>query len=127
MKSRQAIYRKRWRINPARLLMNLFLLLSLILFFHYFTRNLTVENREPENETVINITTDKGDTLWGIARTLYPDCDPRPVVAKIREMNGLQDNPTVFPGQLLKIPAPARANTGREKTASASTFLKPVL
>lgn len=128
MKSRQAIYRKRWRVNPARLLMNIFLLLSLILFFHYFTRSIAMQNREPENETVINITIDKGDTLWSIARTLYPDRDPRPVVAKIRELNGLQENPTVFPGQLLKIPAPARAKTGREKTASAATStFKPAL
>src|SRR5690606_13441332 len=92
MKSRQAVYRKRWRVNPARLLMNIFLLLSLILFFHYFTRSIAVQNREPESETVINITIERGDTLWSIARTLYPDRDPRPVVAMIRELNGLQEN-----------------------------------
>lgn len=123
MKSRQAVYRKRWRVNPARLLMNIFLLLSLILFFHYFTRSIAVQNREPESETVINITIERGDTLWSIARTLYPDRDPRPVVVMIRELNGLQENPTVFPGQILQIPAPARVTGEREKTASA--FLKP--
>lgn len=124
MKSRQAVYRKRWRINPARLLMNLFILLSLILFVQYFARTITTtQNREVEKESFINITIEKGDSLWSIARTIYPDRDPRPVVAMIRDLNGLQEDPTIFPGQLLKIPAPAGATRKQNETATA--FFKP--
>ena len=125
MKSRQAVYRKRWRINPARLLMNIFLLLSLILFCQYFARTITMQNREEEKEAFINITIEKGDTLWSIARAIYPDRDPRPVVAMIRDLNGLQENPTVFPGQILKIPAPARAIGKRGETATAFFRIVP--
>ncbi|HHU83178.1 MAG TPA: LysM peptidoglycan-binding domain-containing protein [Firmicutes bacterium] len=125
MKSRQTVYRKRWRVNPVRLLMNIFLLLSLILFFHYFTRSITVQNREQESETFINIIIEKGDTLWSIARALHPNRDPRPVVAMIRDLNGLQENPTVFPGQILKIPAPARAIGKRGETATAFFRIVP--
>ncbi|NLY89229.1 MAG: LysM peptidoglycan-binding domain-containing protein [Firmicutes bacterium] len=123
MKSRQAVYRKRWRINPARLLMNIFLLLSIILVFLYFTRTIAVQEQERDKEVFIDITIEKGDSLWSIARSIYPNRDPRPVVAMIRDLNGLQENPTVFPGQILKIPVSAKA-TG--KKGGTAAFFKPV-
>jgi len=42
-----------------------------------------------------------GDTLWGIAQTLAPGTDPRPLVAALGEIVG--DGP-LLPGQLLTIP-----------------------
>jgi hypothetical protein len=123
MKRRRAVYKKRWRVNPARLLMNIFLLLSLILFCQYFARTITMQNREEEKEAFINITIEKGDTLWSIARAIYPDRDPRPVVAMIRDLNGLQENPTVYPGQLLKIPA--SSGVAGKKALATTAFLKP--
>lgn len=124
MKCRQAIYRKRRRVNPVRLLINIFLLLSLILFFYYFTRTATGQDQEQDGEAFIDIIIEEGDSLWSIARSIYPNRDPRPVVAVIRDMNGLQKNPTVFPGQMLKIPAPGREAGVRGEATTA--FFKPV-
>ncbi|MEV0697635.1 LysM peptidoglycan-binding domain-containing protein [Saccharopolyspora sp. NPDC050389] len=44
-----------------------------------------------------------GDTLWGIAGRVAPDSDPRAVVAKIVELNGL-DEVAVESGRLLLVP-----------------------
>ncbi|WP_246155401.1 LysM peptidoglycan-binding domain-containing protein [Saccharopolyspora hirsuta] len=44
-----------------------------------------------------------GDTLWGIADRVAPDSDPRAVVARIAELNGL-DAATVETGRLLVVP-----------------------
>ncbi|MEV5535469.1 LysM peptidoglycan-binding domain-containing protein [Saccharopolyspora shandongensis] len=45
-----------------------------------------------------------GDTLWGIARRVAPDSDPHAVVAKIVELNGL-DEAVLETGRLLVVPA----------------------
>jgi Tfp pilus assembly protein FimV len=46
-----------------------------------------------------------GDTLWAIARReVGPTGDPRPVVADIREANGLTTS-ALRPGQTLALPA----------------------
>lgn len=44
-----------------------------------------------------------GDTLWVIARTHYPEQDPRRMVWEIQQLNGM-DNPTIYPNQILKLP-----------------------
>ena len=45
-----------------------------------------------------------GDTLWAIARReVGPEGDPRPLVADIRESNGL-GNAVLVPGQTLIVP-----------------------
>jgi hypothetical protein len=44
------------------------------------------------------------DTLWAIAGRHAPSRPTWEVVAEIRELNGLAD-PTVFPGQVLALPA----------------------
>jgi nucleoid-associated protein YgaU len=45
-----------------------------------------------------------GDTLWAIARReVGPEGDPRPLVADIRESNGL-GNAVLMPGQTLIVP-----------------------
>lgn len=47
-----------------------------------------------------------GDTLWDIARALVgPEGDPRPVVADIREANGL-GTAVLRSGEVLRLPAP---------------------
>lgn len=45
-----------------------------------------------------------GDTLWGIARSVVGDeGDPRPVVERIRDLNGL-GTATIVPGMRLRVP-----------------------
>jgi len=47
---------------------------------------------------------ESGDTLWGLARSLVGDeGDPRPVVERIRELNGL-GTATIDPGMRLRLP-----------------------
>jgi hypothetical protein len=51
------------------------------------------------------VTVQAGDSLWGIAKQLAPpEADVRCVVADIRDRNSL-DTATVFPGQVLVVPA----------------------
>lgn len=45
----------------------------------------------------------QGDSLWSIARSLSNDQDPREMVQRIRELNGIGDWPIV-PGQRLVVP-----------------------
>lgn len=45
-----------------------------------------------------------GDTLWGIARRMFPQEDPRRMIAEIRETNQLPSN-MIHPGQLLLMPS----------------------
>ena len=45
-----------------------------------------------------------GQTVWSIAKTLDPGADPRGLVGRIRELNGL-DDAVVVPGQALVVPA----------------------
>ncbi|MFD0684957.1 LysM peptidoglycan-binding domain-containing protein [Actinomadura fibrosa] len=53
-------------------------------------------------ETVV---VEPGDTLWDIAAAADPEADPRLVVARIIDLNGLGGDPTVQPGQRLRLPA----------------------
>lgn len=46
-----------------------------------------------------------GDTLWGIASAADPGADPRGVVQRIIDLNGLGGEPAVRPGQELRLPA----------------------
>lgn len=50
------------------------------------------------------VTVAPGDTLWGIARTRYPDADTRQKVFEIEQLNGLR-GPTIMAGQRLRVPA----------------------
>jgi hypothetical protein len=45
-----------------------------------------------------------GDTLWEIAAAAAPSSDPRAMIERIRDLNGLTDAPLV-PGQQLVLPA----------------------
>ncbi len=45
-----------------------------------------------------------GETLWSIATDIAPEQDPRSVIMRIREINGLGTQ-HVYPGQSLAVPA----------------------
>jgi LysM repeat protein len=49
------------------------------------------------------ITVLSGDTLWGIAKGVAPEADPRDVIAEIMTLNQLK-NAALSPGQQLAIP-----------------------
>ena len=55
----------------------------------------------PATATVV---VQQGDSLWSIARGLDPGGDPRGMVHRIQELNGIGDWPIV-PGQRLVVPA----------------------
>jgi nucleoid-associated protein YgaU len=47
-----------------------------------------------------------GETLWEIARAVVgPEGDPRPVVERIRQANGLDPSESLLPGTSLVVPA----------------------
>jgi hypothetical protein len=48
------------------------------------------------------VTVHQGDTLWSIAQAVYPNSDPRAVVARIISLNHLPDA-TLVPGETLKV------------------------
>jgi len=51
------------------------------------------------------VTVSPGDTLWSFAQSADPGADPRPIIAEIRAVNGL-DTSTLQPGMRLAVPAP---------------------
>lgn len=51
------------------------------------------------------VTVEPGDTLWKIAASAEPGTDPRLVVQRIIDLNGMGGDPTVQPGQELRLPA----------------------
>ncbi|MEO3827791.1 LysM domain-containing protein [Actinomadura sp. B10D3] len=50
------------------------------------------------------VVVEPGETLWDIASAADPDNDPRVVVQRIIDLNGLSGDPTVHPGQELHLP-----------------------
>jgi len=53
----------------------------------------------------VAVTVGPGETLWTIARSVAPDEDPRAVIARIVEVNGLTDT-GLLAGQELLVPRP---------------------
>lgn len=45
-----------------------------------------------------------GESLWSIAQSIAPGADPREMVLRLRELNGL-GSAVVVPGQSLVVPA----------------------
>ena len=58
----------------------------------------TTESRQA---VAVHVVVQPGDTLWGIAESLAPGEDPRPLVAALDEIAG---GAAVTPGQLLVVP-----------------------
>lgn len=50
------------------------------------------------------VVVEQGDSLWRIAGSTAPTVDPREVVTRIRELNGLRSN-LIQPGQVLLVPS----------------------
>ncbi len=104
MKSKELIIKKRWRVNPARMIANLFILFCLLLLVFIIMNFTAGQTRGVGEEEVLEIIVEQGDSLWSIACALYLHQDPRYTVAVIRDLNGLQNMTTIHPGQILQIP-----------------------
>lgn len=52
------------------------------------------------------VVVEPGDSLWSISRDRVPGADPREVVLRMRELNGLSSN-LIQPGQVLLVPTRA--------------------
>lgn len=77
--------------------------LALLLFAAFSLGRVGAEGTDtaaPETQTVVVA---PGQTLWGIARELAPDQDPRPVVDQIRRLNDLRSGQLLV-GQQLVLP-----------------------
>lgn len=58
---------------------------------------------------VVVIQVKSGDTVWKIAAEhSSPRQDVRDVIASIRYLNQLDGNGQIYPGQMLKVPQPAK-------------------
>ncbi|TMQ90617.1 LysM peptidoglycan-binding domain-containing protein [Actinomadura soli] len=63
------------------------------------------EARTGPSKPARTVVVERGDTLWNIAADVDPGADPRVVVQRIIDLNGLGGDPTVQPGQELRLPA----------------------
>jgi LysM repeat protein len=50
------------------------------------------------------ITVVNGETLWGVAKQIAPNSDPRDVISDLMSVNRL-DSADIYPGEQLSIPA----------------------
>ena len=53
--------------------------------------------------TYATVIVQPGDTLWGMAHELSPGDDPREIVQRLLDLNGLT-SPIIVPGQELAVP-----------------------
>lgn len=70
-----------------------------------FVGGISRAGTEAERVPVHWVTVAPGDTLWEIAEQSAPHSDPRDLVVRIRELNGLADS-GLQAGQRLAVPAP---------------------
>lgn len=90
-----ATYRRRRLVVAA-------VVIGLMLGFASFGRQAdATPSAEATAARAVLVVVQPGDTLWGIAETLAPGADPRPLVAALGELVG--DGP-LLPGQLLTVP-----------------------
>ncbi len=54
--------------------------------------------------STLSVVVEPGDSLWAIAGRTAPTTDPREVVSRIRDLNGLRSN-LIQPGQVLLVPS----------------------
>ncbi|MGH8824466.1 MAG: LysM peptidoglycan-binding domain-containing protein [Jiangellaceae bacterium] len=50
------------------------------------------------------VVVESGDTMWGLARSIDAQADPRAVVDAIVELNGLPSGADIHPGDVLVVP-----------------------
>lgn len=60
------------------------------------------ENNSPDS-SAYTVVVEDGDSLWSIAKTYFPNSDPRSAIEDIRKLNDL-DNYTIYAGMTLLIP-----------------------
>lgn len=87
----------RWSIK--KFMFNCLICISvLIISALYLTKDVkaTTENK------ISTLTIRQGQTLWSIARQIAPEQDPRDVIMRIKQDNGLVDS-RLTAGQILKL------------------------
>jgi nucleoid-associated protein YgaU len=67
-------------------------------------RALAADTVVPEPVSTQSVVVEQGDSLWLIAGRAAPEADPREVVTRIRELNGMRSN-LIHPGQVLLLPS----------------------
>ena len=67
-------------------------------------RALAADSTTPRPVSTRTVVVEQGDSLWLIAGRTAPDADPREVVTRIRELNGMRSN-LIQPGQALLVPS----------------------
>jgi hypothetical protein len=59
----------------------------------------------------------QGETLWQVAQRMAPSSGAAAVVDKIKQLNGLDDNSVLYPGELLQVPSSLTAHTAAKMGA----------
>jgi nucleoid-associated protein YgaU len=67
-------------------------------------RALAADASTPHPVSTQSVVVEPGDSLWLIAGRTAPSEDPREVVTRIRELNGMRSN-LIQPGQVLLVPS----------------------
>jgi nucleoid-associated protein YgaU len=67
-------------------------------------RALAADASDARPVTTRTVVVEQGDSLWLIAGRAAPATDPREVVTRIRELNGMRSN-LIQPGQVLLVPS----------------------
>lgn len=85
-------------------MMKILLVISLIIALWSITP-LASSNPYLDAGTHANIYVKSGDTVWAIAANYVTDRDDiRNLTQAIKQINGLNNNTQIFPGQVLKVP-----------------------
>ncbi|MFA1544385.1 LysM peptidoglycan-binding domain-containing protein [Actinomadura monticuli] len=61
--------------------------------------------RDGTDRPARTVVVEPGETLWVIASAADPGADPRRTVQRIMDLNGLGGDPTLRPGQEIRLPA----------------------
>ncbi|MBC8015970.1 MAG: LysM peptidoglycan-binding domain-containing protein [Sporomusaceae bacterium] len=84
--------------------MKILLVLSLIISLWSITP-LVSSNAYLDAGTYATVSVKSGDTVWGIAAKYVTSKDDiRDLSHAIKQLNGLNNNTQIFPGQVLKVP-----------------------
>jgi hypothetical protein len=59
----------------------------------------------------------QGESLWGVAQRMAPSSSATAVVTKIKQLNGLDDDSVLFPGELLQVPSGLSADAATKAGA----------
>jgi hypothetical protein len=95
---------RRGRLARSGALVALFFLLAVsVLDVVGSGRALASDTSAPREVPTQTVVVEQGDSLWLIAGRTAPSADPREVVTRIRELNGMRSN-LIQPGQVLLVP-----------------------